>query len=1034
MPKPVDEILRRSAFFRFLPEDRYDSVCALFREEHLDFGEVIVRQGEEADALYILTAGRARVVKEAGDGKEIALTTLHPGDEFGEQALLDGGTRTATVRCSTAVELLRLDRHAFFPMLEKYPELKTALDLTARHRALHGFLYEFSNFGRLPPRALRELLGRLTPVSFAKGELVIRQDDAAGPMFVIEKGRVRIFSRANGRTRNLAFYREGDFFGELAILNGVPRAASAEAVTDLQLLALEPEAVQELETEFPEFKTLLEERRAQYSTDGEARVPLDFAEEAVPAESQVHEKTAGVEEHSDNGEDEPFADERGFFRKRGRIRSMPYLPQIDEMDCGAASLGMVCRYFGRKVSLAHIRQLCHTSRDGTSLKALTQAATELGLAARALKVSPRNLPNMPLPAIIHWEGNHWMALYHVSPKWVRVNDPALGPRRISRAAFAENWSGYAALFDYTTALENAPESGSMLRRFAPLFRQHRRVFVQVILLALIATFLQLLFPIFTQVVVDRVIVENDTSLLKDVLLGMGAAIIFSQLTNLLQQYLVSFSAVRLDAALLDFLTRALLALPMSYFHSRRTGDIQRRLDGARQVRIFAVQHGIGGMLALVTLAGALAMMVVYNLTLAGVFLATLPLYGAMMWWSAKVLRPLFAEIEESQGKYSSHQIDAIKGIEAVKSSSSELAFRDTMLNEFLGVSNKMFHANFMLTSYDGVLQTITLFATMLFLWVGANQVLGGAMSVGSFVAFSSLTAMAYASILHALGLWDQWQLISVLLNRLNDIFEPEPEQGRDRSRLTPVPSLEGQIALHNVGFKYGGLEAPSILKGLNLEFPRGKVTAIVGRSGSGKSTLIKLLAGLIEPTEGTITFDRVDLKTLNYRDVRRKIGMVLQENHMFSESIARNIAFGDPEPDNDRLLWSAQTANAHAFIMNLPMGYDTPIGESGLALSGGQKQRIAIARALYSDPPILIFDEATSALDTESERAIQSNLGRMMSGRTCVVIAHRLSTIRDADTIVVLEKGEVAEAGTHDELMARRGLYFHLSSQQLGLD
>ena len=361
-----------------------------------------------------------------------------------------------------------------------------------------------------------------------------------------------------------------------------------------------------------------------------------------------------------------------------------------------------------------------------------------------------------------------------------------------------------------------------------------------------------------------------------------------------------------------------------------------------------------------------------------------------------------------------------------------MAFRDTMLNEFLAVSRKMFRANFMLTSYDGVLQTIGLLSTMLFLWVGAIQVLSGAVTVGGFVAFSSLTALAYGSILHALGLWDQWQMMAVLLNRLNDIFEPEPEQGRDRSRLVPVPSLEGHISLRNVGFKYGGSEAPSILKGLNFEFPRGKVIAIVGRSGSGKSTLIKLLAGLLEPTEGTITFDHVDLKTLNYRDLRRQIGMVAQENHMFSESIARNIAFGDDEPDYERLQQAAETANAHGFITNLPMAYDTPIGESGLALSGGQKQRVAIARALYGDPPILIFDEATSALDTESERAIQSNLGRMMAGRTAIVIAHRLSTIRDADTIMVLEKGEIAESGSHDELMARRGLYFHLSKQQLG--
>jgi ATP-binding cassette subfamily B protein len=273
----------------------------------------------------------------------------------------------------------------------------------------------------------------------------------------------------------------------------------------------------------------------------------------------------------------------------------------------------------------------------------------------------------------------------------------------------------------------------------------------------------------------------------------------------------------------------------------------------------------------------------------------------------------------------------------------------------------------------------------------------------------------------------------VLLNRLSDIFEQEPEQGRDRSQLKPVPSLDGHIELRNVGFRYGGPEAPPILEGINLEVAPGKTIAIVGRSGSGKTTLIKLIAGLIEPTTGSILFDHVDLKALNYREVRRKIGLVLQENHLFSDTILHNISFGDPEPDFERVLRAAQLANAHEFIARLPLGYETRIGETGLALSGGQKQRVCIARALYHDPPVLIFDEATSALDSESERAIQENLGRLMAGRTSLVIAHRLSTIRDADSIIVLERGKVAEVGSHDELMARRGLYFYLSSQQLGI-
>jgi HlyB family type I secretion system ABC transporter len=870
----------------------------------------------------------------------------------------------------------------------------------------------------------------MTPVAFARGATILREGDPAGPLFVIESGRVRIFTQKNGRQKNVAFYREGDFFGELSILNGSPRAASVEAVSDCRLLALQPESVREMKEQFPEFRKLLEERLAQYQADVVARVPLDFAEELLPAETRVQDKVA-----MDEQQPEPSDDKEGWFRSgdKRRIRRIPHVQQIDEMDCGAASLAMICRHFGRKVSLSRIRELCHTSRDGTSLKAICHAAGELGLAARMLKVSPRNLPNLPLPAIIHWEGNHWMVLYDVAHSHVRVADPAAGVRRISRSEFAAKWSGYTALFDYTEAFAQAPEAQSIVRRFAPLFRQHRMILLQALMLAGIVTFLQLLFPVFTQIVLDRVVVENNADLLQVVLLGMGAVIVFTQIANLLQQYFLSFAAVRIDATLLDFLTRQLLSLPMSYFHSRRTGDIQRRLNGAQKIRLFAVEHGIGGLFSLITLAGAVGMMLAYSPALAGVFLITMPLYALLMVWSAKVLRPLFFDIEESQGKYASQQIDAIKGIEAVKAAAAELSFRNSMLNEFLSVLRKMFRSNFILMSYDGVIQTIGLLSTALFLWVGALKVMEGQLTVGAFVAFSSLTAMAYAAILRTLGIWDQWQFIAVLLDRLNDIFEPEPEQGSDRSRLIPVHSLEGHIELRGVGFKYGGPEAPAILKGMSIEFVPGKVVAIVGRSGSGKTTLVKLLASLIEPTEGKILFDRRDLKELNYRDVRRQIGIVLQDNHIFSESITRNIAFGDPEPDFDRVLWCAQVANAHDFIMRMPMGYETSIGETGIALSGGQKQRVAIARALYTDPPILIFDEATSALDTESERAIQDNLSRMMVGRTCIIIAHRLSTIREADMIVVLEKGEIVEAGTHDELMARRGLYFHLSSQQLGI-
>jgi HlyB family type I secretion system ABC transporter len=1042
----ADAALENVAIFRFLPPSVRERIALRLKPVSYGFGDVIIREGEPGDAFYVLTSGRARVVKAGEGDEELPLNVLRAGDEFGEMALLQAGPRTATVRCSTDVTALRLDRRDFEELLGEFPEIREAMELRVRHRTLHTFLREFSELGQLPLPTLRALLEQLTPLTVSAGQTVIREGDPAGPMYIVESGRLRVFREDGGRQLNLAWLRAGDYFGERSTLLGTVRAASVATLTDCRLLGLAPEALARLLAEHPEFRRVIEERVSQYHADREARIPLDFTEELLPREVEAHDKVRLPEEErtdeerparpleEEEDEEEPFATKEGHFRKRrGRIHRFPFVYQIDEMDCGAASLGMVCRHFGRKVSLTRIRQLTHTSSDGTSLAAICHAATELGLAARGLKVSRGNLDRMPVPSIVHWEGNHWIVLIDVGRKKVRVADPAIGIRTLTRAEFEQKWSGYAALFDYTQAFEAAPEGVPSVAWALSFIAPFKGVLVKVLLLSVVAAFLQMLLPVFTQVVVDRVVVEKSFSTLNLIVGGMLVALAFMLLANVLGRYMLSFAAVQIDAGILDFLTRRMLALPMSYFNTRRTGDIQRRLAGARQVREFVVQNGIGGVLAVVQIVVALSIMMAYSAILAAVFLVVAPLYAGLMAFSTKVLRPLFAELEESYGRYASFQIDAIKGIETVKATSAEPTFRDAMLNQFLSVARRQFRANFIIMGYDTVIQAVGLLSTALFLWVGARMVISGGITIGGFVAFNALIAMAYAPIVKVLSLWDEWQMSSVLLNRLNDIFESEPEQGRDRSRLRPVPTLEGRIELRNVGFRYGGPDAPPILSGISLEIPPGRTTAVVGRSGCGKTTLIKCLAGLLEATEGKVLFDGVDMTTLNYRELRRKIGIVLQENYMFDATIVRNIAFGDPEPDLDRVVRAAQMANAHEFIERLPMGYETRIGESGLAISGGQRQRIAIARALYTDPPVLIFDEATSALDSESERAIQENMQRLLTGRTSIVIAHRLSTIRNAHSIIVLEKGQVAERGTHDELMSRRGLYFYLCSQQLGL-
>jgi ATP-binding cassette subfamily B protein len=439
-----------------------------------------------------------------------------------------------------------------------------------------------------------------------------------------------------------------------------------------------------------------------------------------------------------------------------------------------------------------------------------------------------------------------------------------------------------------------------------------------------------------------------------------------------------------------------------------------------------------GVTALVQLLATVLLMSVYSPWLTTVFLATAPLYALLMVMASKLLRPVFMELEEAFGRYRSYQIDAIKGIETVKALGGESAFRGLLLHEFLGVAGKVFRSDFTAMTYEGAIEAVTFLAMGLFLWAGAYQVMDGTLSIGGLVAFNSLVALSTAPLRNLLILWDNLQRCEVLLNRLDDVFEHEPEQGHDRSGLRPVRTLTGQIALRNVGFRYGGPEASSILEELTFDVAAGKTIAIVGRSGSGKTTLAKCLAGLLEPTEGTILYDGLDLRTLNYRDLRRRIGVVLQESFLFADTIARNIGFGEDEPDQERVRWAAELANAHEFIERLPFGYETKVGETGLALSGGQRQRIAIARAIYHKPSVLIFDEATSSLDTESERALQHNLDTLLHGRTTFVIAHRLSTVRHADRIVVLERGRLVEHGTHDELMQRRGLYYYLASEQLG--
>ncbi|MEH2057472.1 MAG: peptidase domain-containing ABC transporter [Nostoc sp.] len=720
----------------------------------------------------------------------------------------------------------------------------------------------------------------------------------------------------------------------------------------------------------------------------------------------------------------------GHWWKRVTKR-YPFYAQQSAADCGSACLVMIGNYWGKHFSINRLRDMTNVTRNGASLKAMATTAESLGFATRPVKATLDKLAEQPLPAIVHWEGKHFIVVYEITKKRVIVCDPAIGQRSLTKAEFQAGWSGYALLLQPTARLKNNKDESRSFWKFFELIKPHYRTLVEIFIASVVIQLFGLVTPVFTQLLLDRVLVQRSVTTLNAIGLGMIVFGLFGVAVNGVRQYLLFHTANRISIALLVGFIKHTFRLPLSYFESRYVGDIVSRIQENQKIQHFLTGQTLSIVLDMLTLVVYLALMFFYSWRMALFVLFTVPPFFILALASTSILRRISREIFNAGTKEQSYLIESLSGIRTVRSLAIEQTVRwrwEEFLNDLI---KKSFNAQIIgnrLQIISGVIQT---FVNTSLLWYGATQVINGDLTIGQLVAFNMLVGNVLSPFQRLALLWNELQEIVISTERINDVLEAEPEEDLETKPRKSLGKLRGNICFQNVTFRYHSESETNVLENLNFEIQPEQMVAVVGRSGSGKTTLSKLILGLYPPTDGKILIDGDDITSVSMRSLRSQIGVVDQDTFLFGGTISENIAIAHPNASLEEIIQAAKYAGADDFIQKLPMGYESQIGEGGGMLSGGQRQRLAIARALLGNPRLLLFDEATSHLDSESERIIQNNLKTILQGRTSVIIAHRLSTVRNADLILVLDQGVLVESGTHDELIAKKGHYYYLNQQQL---